>query len=108
MAATRPSTSTVPGSTWSTRMDALADVVVDDAAAVGVRQDHVVVVGQEAHRRRCVGVGTGGVGQVEQLVGRPRCGTAAPGRPGRSVTSLSRVRPDHACTSITDATNAAR
>ena len=64
--------------------------------AVGVRQQHVVVLGQEAHRRRRVGIGPRRVGQVEQLaaalVAERRAAAAAAARTPRRMP----VSRDHA------------
>src|SRR4051794_41173998 len=48
-------------------VEPLADPLRDDARPVGVREQHVVELGQEARRRGSVGRRTGGVGEVEEL-----------------------------------------
>src|SRR5918994_1025147 len=50
------------------RGDRFAVLLGDDAGAIGVREDEVVELGQEARRSRGVGVGHWCVGQVEELL----------------------------------------
>ena len=70
--------------------------------AVGVREQHVVVLGEEADGCRSVRVGQRPVGDVDQLDAVLGAESAQP-EPSRSTTSRSRVSPHHAWMSRTDA-----
>ena len=80
--------------------------VAHEAGTVGVRQQHVVVLGEEPRRRRRVGIGPRCVGQIEQLAAslvaeRPGVAAAAvrPPRASRSgATTTTRRRPSPART----------
>ena len=75
-----------------------AVLVGTEAGAVGVREQHVVVLGEEAHGGREVGVGPRGVGQIEQLPAAPvaegpQAGArAAPGPPAARSASTTSTR----------------
>jgi hypothetical protein len=49
------------------RSDRFAVLLGDNAGAIGVREDQVVELGQQARRSRCVRVGQWGVGHIEEF-----------------------------------------
>lgn len=80
----------------------------DDAGTVGVGEEQVVELGQEARRGRGVRAGARRVGEVEEFVPPGSRKVTRRGR-SRSKASRSRVRPAQVCMSFTDAgPNAAR
>ena len=93
VAAIEPSTSAVP-CTRSTPAPSAPASSGDVAAAVGVREQRVVVLGEEAHRRGRVRVGERCVGHVDQLATALVAERAQPGsQPFDDLAEAGQARP---------------